>query len=78
MKALYSKLVFFIYNSKKLSVNRKDIQALSLLEPNRQNPVPDPLDVLHLDNRLYIHKRDFGGSNIIKNTTFVQKIINKD
>ena len=34
--------------------NRKDLQALALFEPPRDNLESDPLDVLHLDNRLYI------------------------
>ena len=35
-------------------MNRKDLQALTLVGSTRDNPVLDPLDVLHLDNRLYI------------------------
>ena len=37
-----------------LSVNRKDLQALTLLGPTQNNPVLDPLAVLHHDNQLYI------------------------
>ena len=32
------------------SVNRKDLQDLTLVEPPRDNPELDPLSVLHLDN----------------------------
>ena len=39
---------------RELSVNRKVLQALTLVGPTRENPVPDPLAVLHLDNQLYI------------------------
>ena len=35
------------------SVNRKDLQALTLVRPTRNNLVLDPLAVLNLDNRLY-------------------------
>ena len=37
-----------------LSVKRKDLQALTLVGPTQNNPVLDPLAVLHLDNWLYI------------------------
>ena len=33
-------------------MNRKDLQALTLVGPSRDNQVLDPLAVLHLDNRL--------------------------
>ena len=36
------------------SGNRKDLEALTLSGPTRDNPVLDPLAVLHLDNRLYL------------------------
>ena len=36
------------------SVNRKDLRALTLVGPTRDNPVLDPLVVIHLDNQLYI------------------------
>ena len=36
-----------------LLVNRKDLQALTLVRPTQKNLVLDPLAVLHLDNRLY-------------------------
>ena len=35
---------------------RKDLQALTLVGPTRENPVLDPLAVQHLDNLLYIWK----------------------
>ena len=35
------------------SVNRKDLQALTLVGPPRDNPEQDPLAILHLENRLY-------------------------
>ena len=35
---------------RELSVNRKDLQALTLVGPTRDNPVPNPLAVLHLNN----------------------------
>ena len=31
-----------------------DLQALTLVGPTRLDPLLDPLDVLHLDNRQYI------------------------
>ena len=35
------------------SENRKDVKALTLVRPRRNNPALDPLAVLHLDNGLY-------------------------
>ena len=35
-------------------MNRKDLQALTLVGPTRDNQYPDPLAVLHLDNQLYM------------------------
>ena len=35
---------------KELSVNRKDLRALALVGPTRENSVSDPLAVQHLDN----------------------------
>ena len=35
-------------------MNRKDLQALTLVGPTRNNPVLDPLAVLHLDNQLFM------------------------
>ena len=41
-------------------VNRKDLRALTLVGPTRDNPIPyllvvlHPQDVLHLDNQLNI------------------------
>ena len=34
------------------TVNIKDLIALSLVGPDRENPVSDPLAVQYLDNRL--------------------------
>ena len=48
--------VFFFSTLRKLSVNRKYLQALTLVGLPRGNPQPDPLAVLHLDNQLYIIK----------------------
>ena len=36
------------------SVNRKYLQALTLVGPTWSKPVLDPLAVLHLDNRLHV------------------------
>ena len=35
-------------------MNRKDLRALILVGPTWENPVPDPLAVLHLDKQLCI------------------------
>ena len=43
---LYLKLLW------ETSVNRKDLRALTLVGPTWDNPLLDPLAVLHLDNRL--------------------------
>ena len=34
-----------------------DFQALTLVGPTREDPVLDPLAVLHLDNRLYMSRK---------------------
>ena len=49
--------MFFIFNFKGTfspSATRKDLQAFTLVGPPRDNPEPDPLAAVHLDNRLYI------------------------
>ena len=52
--------MFFIFNFKGTLVNQKVLRALALVGPTWDNPVLDPLAVLHLDNRLYLSVRDFG------------------
>ena len=39
---------------RELSVNRKNLWALTLVGPTGVNPVPDPLALLHFNNLLYI------------------------
>ena len=41
-------------NTRELSVNRKDLQASTLVELTREDPALDPLVVLQLDNQHYI------------------------
>ena len=36
-------------------MNAKDLQALTLVRPTRENRLLDPLTVLHLDNRLFLN-----------------------
>ena len=48
-----NKKVFFISISGAPSVNRINLPALTLAEPNRTNLVPEPLAVLHLDNQQF-------------------------
>ena len=43
-----------ISTSEETSVNRIDLLALTLAGPTNLKPVPDPLAVRHLENRLYI------------------------
>ena len=45
----------FIYDNKDFLVNRKDFQALTLVGTTRNNPILDPLAVIHLDNLPYIY-----------------------
>ena len=47
--------MFFIIKQGNLSVNRKDLQALTLMGPTRENLVLDSLAVQHLHNQLYIY-----------------------
>ena len=35
-------------------MNKKDLQALTLVGLTRENPASDPLHVQHIDNQLYI------------------------
>ena len=42
------------FNLREHSANRKDLKALTLVGPPRNNPEPDYLALLHLDNRLFI------------------------
>ena len=35
-------------------MNRKDLRALTLLGPPSDNPEPDPLAELHLENQLFM------------------------
>ena len=44
--------MFSSYPKEAIQANRKDLQALTLVGPTRENPVLDPLAVLHLDNWL--------------------------
>ena len=46
-KSVAKKSRKFISDKRELSVNKTDLRALSLV---RDNPVTDPLAVLHLDN----------------------------
>ena len=36
-------LVFFIFSTRELSVNRKDLEASTLVRQNRKNPLLDPI-----------------------------------
>ena len=44
--------MLFISQFKEPLVNRKDLQALTLVGPTRDNLVFDPVAVLHLDKKL--------------------------
>ena len=46
--------MFFIFNIREHSVNRKDIRASILAGLTRQNPELDPLAVPHLNNGLVL------------------------
>ena len=43
-------LALFFSTSGEPSLNRKDLQALTLVRPTRDNPVLDPIAVIHLNN----------------------------
>ena len=45
-------------------VKSKDLQALNLVGPTRDNLVLDPLDVLHLDIQLYIQLLTSQGNGV--------------
>ena len=44
--------VFFILMSEPSLVNKRDLQALTLVGPTVKRPVPDPLAVLSINNQL--------------------------
>ena len=46
--------VVYFQTTGKLLVKKTDLQALTLVGLSRQDPEPDPLAVLHLNNWLYI------------------------
>ena len=46
--------VFFIFNTRELLVNRKDLRASTLVGLNRESQAIDPLAVQHLNNPLYM------------------------
>ena len=41
-----------MYSTRSTNIRKKDLQALTSVGP-REDPVLDPLAVLHLNNRLY-------------------------
>ena len=47
-------MIFLFQTTMELLVIKTDLQALTLVGPTKQEPVLDPLAVLHLDKRLYI------------------------
>ena len=47
-------------------MNRKDLRALTLVGPTRNNPVLDPLAELHLDNQQSIYAYVYVGNKILK------------
>ena len=50
--------VFFIFNTRYISVKSKDFHASTLVGPTRENLVLESLSVQHLDNLLYINCSD--------------------
>ena len=55
-------------------MNRKDLQALSLVGSTWKNPVLDPLAVLHLNNRLFINRNSLSAQNTCLQTTVEEKV----
>ena len=48
------KVIIHSFIQRNFSVNKKDLQALTLVGLTRENPASDPLHVQHIDNQLYI------------------------
>ena len=46
--------VFFIFNTREISVNKKDLWASTLVGLTCENPILDPLAVQYLENQQYI------------------------
>ena len=46
----HMKQLFFIFNTRDISLNRKDFQASTLVVLTQENPALDPPAVLHLNN----------------------------
>ena len=53
------------------SVNRKDLRAVTLVEPPKDNLEIDPLAVLHLNNQLYIM---FWGALVVRSCCWKSRI----
>ena len=62
--------VVYFQTTGKLLVKKTDLQALTLVGLSRQDPEPDPLAVLHLNNWLYLLKSD------MKMFWFAEKFVN--
>ena len=50
----YYTFTVWVLTFREPSVNKKDLQALTIVGLKQNNPVLDPLVVLHLDNPLHI------------------------
>ena len=51
--------MIFILTSGMPTVNRTDLQALTLVGPTVTRPAQDPLAVLCIDNRLFMWEMEF-------------------
>ena len=54
----------------------RDLRALTLVGLPRKNPEPDPLAVLHLDNRLYIFL--YSGDFLVFNNYSALAVVSKE
>ena len=66
--------VFFIFNTRYISVNRKDFRASTLVGPTRDNLVLEYLSVQHLDKLLYNYFRYRGLLYLHNKSTFIMSI----
>ena len=69
-----NKKVLFIFNFREPSVNRKDLQALTLVGTPMDNWEPDPLAVLDPDNWLYMMTMSLQNYNEKKIDNFLKQI----
>ena len=55
-------------------MNIKDLEALNLAQPTRENLLPSPQAILILDNRLFMNDISFSSISYYSNVRLISKI----